>query len=111
MSTSPEMYVELVKAGDLPQALACPCCGSPPTLWQYTEIGGTTSKVVMCDNGDPIIDSDFPAEMTGCLLFMPPPSFYKATRREAIAYWNAYAENLTRLRDIRDGLDVTEIKH
>lgn len=108
MSTNDIIYLELVKAGELPQAKNCPCCGSPPTLWQFTEIGGTTSKVVMCDNGEPLIDSDFPAEMTGCLLFMPPTAFYKATRREAVAYWNAYAENLTQLRDARNS---TETRH
>lgn len=108
---SNDTYLELVKAGDLPQAKRCPCCGSLPTLWQYTETGGTTSKVVMCDNAEAIVDAIFPSGMTGCLLFMPPTSFYKATRREAIDYWNTYAENLVRHRDLCDGLDVTEIKH
>lgn len=81
----------------------CPVCHAPPSLWQFTEKGGTASKLVCCTRGDPFGPqvSDHVGLMNeGCLLFMPPDAFYRATRREAINYWNAYAEALTTLREL-----------
>ena len=36
--------------------------------------------------------------MGGCLLYLPPQPFYRATIREAVRYWNDYAKALEKLR-------------
>jgi hypothetical protein len=34
----------------------------------------------------------------GCLLYMPPEDFYRATAKAAIKYWNDFAQGLVNLR-------------
>jgi len=72
----------------------CPCCGADAELWQRstsptspcTKFGAcTTSYAIGPQDG---LCSD------GCLLYMPPDSFYKATIREAVKYWNEFAKAL-----------------
>lgn len=72
---------------------ACPCCGSTPELWQYITEAGDAQKVVMCPNSEPIGPQDGIAD-EGCLLYMPPNGFYRATIREALKYWNEFAKAL-----------------
>lgn len=80
-------------------AAACPVCGARPSLWQHIERGGSVSKVVMCSNGEQIGPDDSLAS-GGCPFFMPPQSFYRATIREARAFWNSYAQALVQLRAV-----------
>lgn len=76
----------------------CPVCASKAELWQYSKSETDfTSKTVMCSNGDAFGPQDGIAD-EGCLLFMPPHEFYKATIREAVKYWNEYAKSLTRIQ-------------
>lgn len=70
----------------------CPCCASEPELWQFSEVDGA-SKVVMCSNGTAFGPQSGIAD-EGCPLYMPPQGFYRATIREAAAYWNEYAKAL-----------------
>lgn len=81
----------------------CPVCHARPSLWEYVNTHGNASKVVCCTRGEPF----GPQMLTvtglmneGCLLYMPPDAFYRATRREAVKYWNTYAEALTTLREL-----------
>ena len=72
----------------------CPVCGADAELWQYSKSEtAPTNKVVMCSNGDKFGPQDGIAN-EGCLLFMPPEDFYKATIREAVKYWHDYAKAL-----------------
>lgn len=76
----------------------CPVCASDAELWQFSKSDtAPTSKVGMCSNGDSFGPQDGIAN-EGCLLFMPPQEFYKATIREAVKYWNDYADALERLQ-------------
>lgn len=76
----------------------CPCCGAKPELWSYSESeDAPATKVVMCSRGDPIGPQDS-ITGDGCLLYMPPESFYQATMREAVKYWNHFSVALTTLR-------------
>ncbi len=77
---------------------ACPVCGHPAELWQYsTSTDGPTTKLVCCTRGDPFGPQEGQA-MGGCLLYLPPQPFYQATIREAVRYWNDYARALVKLR-------------
>lgn len=64
----------------------CPVCGSPPELWQRKH-EDQFHKVVACPNIDR-------KETVGyeCPLYFPPECYYKATRREAVAYWQKYSK-------------------
>ena len=76
----------------------CPVCGAGAELWQHSlSPTDPTSKAGMCSRSDAIgprvdVFSD------GCLLNLPPQDFYKATIREAVAYWNAFATALGAMR-------------
>lgn len=77
---------------------ACPVCGARAHLWQYAETPTVpVQRVVMCSHDDRIGPRDGLMN-EGCLLYMPPDDFYRATARDAIAYWNAFAEALVALR-------------
>jgi hypothetical protein len=78
----------------------CPVCSSEAALWQYsTSPTNPTTKSVMCTNGDKIGPQDG-IKNEGCLLYMPPDNFYRATIRDAVRYWNEFAAALTALRAI-----------
>jgi hypothetical protein len=84
----------------------CPVCGSQAELLQHSESEtAPTRKVVWCSNYDGFGPQDREV-YEGCLLFMPPHEFYKATIHEAVQYWNEYALALTALRHerMRDGI-------
>lgn len=81
-----------------PSLYDCPVCGSKASLWQYSKSETTaTTKAVMCTMGDAFGPQDAIVN-EGCLLYMPPRVFYKATIRDAIKYWNAYAVSLMKLQ-------------
>ena len=88
---------EMYKQIDTPQGvslLPCPCCGMDAKLWRYAKSETDSSTpVVMCENGDKLGPQDGHAN-EGCLLYMPPDNFYRATIREAVRYWNEYADAL-----------------
>lgn len=64
--------------------LPCPFCGSPAEMNEFTEFG-KVSKVVSCTNSGDIGEGD------ECVMYFPSSVAYKATKREAIAVWNARA--------------------
>ena len=70
----------------------CPCCGSAASVWEYSEKPtDEVQRVVMCEKAEDL----GPREglvYTGCLLYMPPNDFYKATGRDAVRYWNEFAK-------------------
>lgn len=73
----------------------CPCCASDAQLWQYsTSEAAPTEKVVMCSNGERFGPQDG-IHGEGCPLYMPNQLHYRATIRDAIKYWNAFAKDLT----------------
>lgn len=87
-----EMYKKLE---DHPTLERCPVCASAAELWRYSKSETAPSTpVAMCSNGEAFGPQDGIAN-EGCLLFMPPDEFYKATIREAVKYWNEYAKVLT----------------
>jgi uncharacterized Zn finger protein (UPF0148 family) len=55
--------------------LCCALCDGPAQLWQRHEGGDNYSKAGMCSNDD-------------CPLYLPGNDFHKATKKEAIEYWN-----------------------
>ena len=76
----------------------CPVCGSAAELLQHSESeAAPTRKAVWCTNGDGFGPQDREV-YEGCLLYMPPHEFYKATIHEAVQYWNEYASALKALR-------------
>jgi hypothetical protein len=82
----------------------CWCCGANAELWQYsTSETAPTSKAVMCGNGDPTpAQGALSPGASGCPLYMVPNDFYRATAREAIAYWNAQAKEFSAQRRKRN---------
>lgn len=68
----------------------CPVCCGNPLLWRYSE--NSSSQVLVAIGPCTGIVNE------GCLLYMPPDIFYRPTIREAIAFWNAYAIALVKLR-------------
>ena len=76
----------------------CPVCASDAALWQYSESEKSiTTKAVMCSNGTAFGPQDGLTN-EGCLLYMPPNGFYKATIREGVKYWNDYAAALEKMQ-------------
>jgi hypothetical protein len=105
VSNPDELYECLIESDAILAQYAvqkCCVCGSIPSLWQYKEKGGTFSKVMMCPNGDPVLPDDGVSVQDGCLLYMPPMDFYKATRREAIDYWNRWNQAMHEQRRERN---------
>ena len=98
MSQPHDDYKRLEVPAGGPSLYACPVCGSPAELWQYSESETSpTTKAVCCSRADPFGPQDAIVN-AGCLLYMPPGVFYKATMRDAIKYWNAYAVALMKLQ-------------
>ena len=50
----------------------CPCCGSTPGIWQYTDDAGDATKAVMCTFGD-AIGPQTGFQSSGCPLYFPRP--------------------------------------
>ena len=76
----------------------CPVCDADPEVWQYiSKPGEAAQKVVMCSHSEEIGPHDS-LSGGGCLLYMPPTSFYQPTIREAVKHWNDYGKALTELR-------------
>jgi len=64
----------------------CMFCGSPAELSQRQRgESDIWDSAVSCSNADGV-DRD------ECPLFYPPESFYHETKREAVAYWNKWAQ-------------------
>lgn len=61
----------------------CPACGSPGELWQR-KVQENYHRVVVCTNNGRK-ESDYQ-----CPFYFPPENFYKATKREAIEYWQKH---------------------
>ena len=77
--------------------MRCAVCGGPASVWRYTkEPGDPFTVAVMCDQGERIgPQSGITNE--GCPLYMPPDDFYRATCREAIAFWDEFSVSLVAL--------------
>jgi hypothetical protein len=95
----------------------CPVCGGAGALWRYSLTpDAPTVTAVMCDNGTKFGPQDGLLE-EGCLLYMPPDGFYRGTIREAVKYWNDYAQALVARRvrtgsghDLRSEAGLTRFK-
>jgi hypothetical protein len=80
------------------QIAPCPVCSAAGEVWRYSESPSSpTATAVMCARGEAFGPQE-PGVHEGCVLFMPPQEFYKATIREAVNYWNEYAEAVRQLR-------------
>lgn len=87
-----------------PLPCRCVCCGGKPSLWEVDR-DGTVTKMVNCETASvaeavgEVDEADgFSSEY--CPLYMPAGMmFNKATRREAINYWNKFNEMLAKLRE------------
>lgn len=79
----------------------CPVCAASAELWEYSPNGNHATKVVMCSHGE-LFGPQSGIIGEGCLLYMPPDDFYQPTKREAIKYWNDYAQALERMRRNRN---------
>lgn len=77
--------------------LPCGFCGSAPHMWRHTCGAEAVRLVVMCS-----LDADQSPLGDDCPLFMPPESFYAATKREAAKYWNEWAKFGNSCRKPRD---------
>jgi hypothetical protein len=98
INTYHEEYVKATMPEDSPALLNCPCCSGKASLFQFSEEpGGATSRVVMCAYSFGIGGQDDIVN-EGCLLYMPPEDFYRATAKAAIKYWNDFASGLVNLR-------------
>ena len=98
--TSDDEYKMLLDSDDLSaqyRVVRCSVCGSIPELWESKERGGTWSKVVMCPNSDGVVEAEDDVD-DGCPMFMPSRDFNRATRREAIDFWNKWHEAMTAQR-------------
>jgi len=81
-----------------PRALNCACCGGPPSLWEVDR-EGTITKMVNCDRAELAVGKGWPYEQQ-CPMYSPrDPGFNRATRREAINYWNRMQQALIDLRE------------
>ncbi len=90
-----ELYTEITTEAHIER---CPVCGGAPALWRFavSETSPAT-KAVMCNASERIGPQDGIAS-EGCLLYMPPDDFYRATEREAVRYWNEFAKALAALQ-------------
>ena len=98
--TADEEYRQLLDSDALSaqyRVVRCSVCGSMPELWEHKEKSVTWSKVLMCPNSESLLPEK---EMLndGCPMSMPGMDFYKATRREAIDFWNKWNEVMTAQR-------------
>lgn len=72
----------------------CACCGGTGELYQFSETETSpVNRVVMCTTSETIGPRDA-LTSEGCLLYMPPDDFYRATGREAVKYWNEFQKAL-----------------
>lgn len=82
----------------LPDGVAdCPCCGSRPQLYKYLkDPDGPRQLEVSCSNVEPLYEGG--PVMCTCPLSVPPDYFLCDTIKGAVATWNKYALELTRVR-------------
>lgn len=92
---SKEEIVRLEWRESDPKVVNCACCGRPPALFEIERRGATT-KMVNCDTAELLPDEG--AFSCDCPMYTPGFSFNKATRREAVLYWNAVQNRLIALR-------------
>lgn len=74
------------------RAARCPVCDHPaPQLWRYASKPDEPLQFAVMCSRDPDAEGGALGRdglvRRGCLLYMPPDDFYRATRREAVAYW------------------------
>lgn len=83
----------------------CPVCGAKAHLFEFSEeANDPVQRVVMCENGKPLGPQQGVIN-EGCLLYMPPSGFYRATARDALRYWNEFADAITKQRERRIRLE------
>jgi hypothetical protein len=86
----------------------CPLCHSEAALWQYSTSPAAPRKLLACcSHGEPIGPQDGLVN-EGCLLYMPPDNFYRETIRDAVRYWNEFAQALTAMRAAADPSEPTD---
>lgn len=84
----------------------CPVCNSPGEVWQYSDSPDSQLlRVVMCTRGEAFGPQEGIVN-EGCLLYMPPEAFYRATTKEAVRYWNDYAKALLVVRSESGPTDI-----
>lgn len=79
-----------------PPALRCACCGGLPSLWEVDR-EGTITKMVNCDRAELRTDCPEAPITESCPMYSPSLAFNKATRREAVNYWNMFQARLAEL--------------
>lgn len=93
-----ETLTELTPLSTDPPIMRCACCGGPASLWEVDR-EGTVTKMVNCDTAELGPEEDGNTIlMESCPLYSTNMLFNKATRREAINYWNKFNARLIALR-------------
>lgn len=97
-----ETITKLDFTGSDPVAYRCACCGGSPGLYEVDR-EGTVTKMVNCETASlRAATGEEEDDMLGsaCPLYSTPGMvFNKATRREAINYWNEFNAMLAKLRE------------
>ncbi len=83
--------------GSDPVAMRCACCGGAPSLWEV-EREGVVTKMVNCDRAELRPGAEDAPITENCPMYSPSMAFNKATRREAVGYWNLVQARLAELR-------------
>ena len=83
-----------------PKPMRCACCGGSPSLWEV-DSEGTITKMVNCDTAELRPDAQNAPLMESCPMYSPSLAFNKATRREAVNYWNMFNNRLVELREAK----------
>lgn len=82
-----------------PPRLRCACCGGEPSLLEVDR-EGTVTKMVNCDRAELRPGDDNAPLIESCPMYSPSIAFNKATRREAVNYWNMVQARLVELRGL-----------
>lgn len=90
ITTSREDFQPLATPAEMNPA-PCRLCGAYPELWEQGTDDGNTLKAFCCPTHDPDDPLNFDEQ---CPMFMPPESFWQATKRQAFATWQRWHNHL-----------------
>lgn len=99
---SRETITELQFSPTDPVARKCACCGGRPGLYELDR-NGTVTKMVNCETASISGGLGLPEPtgvfMDACPMFSPGMGFNRATRKDAIDYWNETNDRIEKLRN------------